>query len=52
MSASPYKKNGHLPAKIEQTGLEHLDPLKRYLKQISQYPFLSLQEEKDLAKRF
>lgn len=33
-------------------GLETVDPFRRYVQEISQYPFLSAHEEKELAERF
>lgn len=33
-------------------GLEGVDPLKRYIQEVSQYPFLTSREERDLAELF
>jgi len=41
-----------LPAIYPQRALEPVDPLKRYVQEISRYPFLSPQEERDLAMSF
>lgn len=40
------------PAVSTKKPLEPVDPLKRYVQEISQYPFLSAAEELDLARRF
>ncbi|MDX1387007.1 MAG: RNA polymerase factor sigma-32 [bacterium] len=41
-----------LPAVSGKKPLETVDPLKRYVQEISQYPFLSAAEELELARRF
>lgn len=45
-----YKK--HLPALHGKSPLEPVDPLKRYVQEVSKYPFLTAHEERDLAKLF
>jgi len=42
----------NLPIVSPLKHLEPVDPLKRYINEISQYPFLSSQEERELAKRY
>jgi len=41
-----------LPALSSRPHLEPVDPLKRYVQEVSQYPFLSPQEERELAKSY
>lgn len=48
MSSS--RKN--LPITYPQRPLEPVDPLKRYVQEVSRYPFLTAGEERDLARRY
>src|SRR5262249_1942357 len=41
-----------LPMTAAQRPLEPVDPLKRYVQEISRYPFLSAREERELAERY
>jgi len=41
-----------LPTIHAKQPLERVDPFKRYVQEISQYPFLSVKEEKELAYRY
>jgi RNA polymerase sigma-32 factor len=41
-----------LPAVYRKRPLEHVDPLKRYIQEVSKYPFLSVSEEKELARLY
>lgn len=47
---SAYKSK--LPALPGQRALEPVDPLKRYVQEVSRYPFLTPKEERELALRF
>lgn len=46
-----YHKHG-LPSVYRKKPLEHVDPLKRYVQEISKYPFLSISEERELARLY
>ncbi|MFO1462142.1 MAG: RNA polymerase factor sigma-32 [bacterium] len=41
-----------LPTVYPQHPLEPVDPLKRYVREVSRYPFLTPQEERDLAQAY
>ncbi|HKY62619.1 MAG TPA: RNA polymerase factor sigma-32 [bacterium] len=47
---SAYKSK--LPVLPQQRALEPVDPLKRYVQEVSRYPFLTPKEERELALRF
>ncbi len=45
-------KKSQLPTLVHRGPLERVDPLKQYVQEVSRYPFLSPQEERDLAMRY
>lgn len=45
-------KKTNLPAIAENKSLERLDPLKQYMREVSRYPLLTADEEKELAKKY
>lgn len=46
------KHFANLPAKLPHRALDTIDPLRRYIQEISKYPFLTTKEEKELIQRF
>lgn len=45
-------RRSQLPTVHHKKALEPVDPLKRYVQEVSHYPFLSAKEERELALRF